>query len=48
MIMADKNPPTLEGCEKVTDGYRGRAAASILEYNHSMVHSHKPPEMDPS
>jgi hypothetical protein len=43
MIVADMNP---EGCEKeermrgVTDDHRERVAASTLEYNHSMVHSH--------
>lgn len=32
----------------VTDDHREQVAAGTLEYNHSMVHSHKCQEMDPA
>jgi hypothetical protein len=54
MIVADMNPLTPEGCEKeermggVTNDHREQVAAGTLEYNHSMVHSHKYQEMDPA
>ena len=54
IIVADMNQLILAGYKKeeriggVTDDYREQVAAGILEYNHSTVHSHKCPKIDPA